>query len=495
MALSLGLAHQDDAELAARRPPGCSTARRSPRRAWPAPPCWPAQSSDPALGKLRRQLLAVRQQLARLTLATPRPGQEKQRLQQLEELTGQEQDLAKQLRQAGSTAVVARWVELADAPQGPARRRRPHRHRPLRRLRLQGQAGQKQWQPARYAAWVTPQSGPVRADRPGPGRRRSTPPSSSSAQALQDAAEAHQGRRARPKAEKALREPLEALAKLVLHAAAAAHRQEQALAGQPRRQPVAGALGGPAAARRQVRRREAPHQLPDQRPRPAARAAGQGDRRAPRWCWPTPTSTSTRTRRAEATRLLGKADEEATRGAVRASAAGRSRAPAGHGRRGRGDHAAPAELRRRRAARATPASRRWRRSFKAAQHPRVLVLSTHGFFLPDQEVAATSEGRPGKPKAAKTWENPLLRCGLLLAGCNNAAKADGRRRRRADRPGDRRHRPARQRAGGAVGLRDGPGRGAERRGRRRPAPGVPAGRGRRRWWRRCGRCPTSSRPS
>ena len=61
--------------------------------------------------------------------------------------------------------------------------------------------------------------------------------------------------------------------------------------------------------------------------------------------------------------------------------------------------------------------------FKAARSPRVLVLSTHGFFLPDQEVTYDEKGGMGKAKPAKRWENPLLRCGLLLAGCNNAAKA------------------------------------------------------------------------
>jgi len=74
--------------------------------------------------------------------------------------------------------------------------------------------------------------------------------------------------------------------------------------------------------------------------------------------------------------------------------------------------------------------------FKALQRPRVLVMSTHGFFLPDQVAhsadsqAADSAGADsrGAPLAAdgKPLENPLLRCGLLLAGCNRrGATIDG----------------------------------------------------------------------
>jgi len=71
---------------------------------------------------------------------------------------------------------------------------------------------------------------------------------------------------------------------------------------------------------------------------------------------------------------------------------------------------------------------------KRVHRPQMLVLSTHGFFLPDQEVQPdddqmmlaygtrssallTAEGKP--------IENPLLRCGMLFAGCNQpAAGAD-----------------------------------------------------------------------
>src|SRR6202022_1257903 len=43
--------------------------------------------------------------------------------------------------------------------------------------------------------------------------------------------------------------------------------------------------------------------------------------------------------------------------------------------------------------------------FKTVRQPLVAVLCTHGFFLED----LTDPTLP---------ENPLLRCGLLLAGCN-----------------------------------------------------------------------------
>ncbi len=55
-----------------------------------------------------------------------------------------------------------------------------------------------------------------------------------------------------------------------------------------------------------------------------------------------------------------------------------------------------------------------------------MVLSTHGFALPDEDESAGKSAKT--PPSAKTtkgrFNNPLLRCGLVLAGANRAASAD-----------------------------------------------------------------------
>lgn len=64
---------------------------------------------------------------------------------------------------------------------------------------------------------------------------------------------------------------------------------------------------------------------------------------------------------------------------------------------------------------------------KRLESPSIVTFSTHGFFLPDQEVdgedlssSADSRFRTvPKNKNGRPIENPLLRCGLLLSGCNN----------------------------------------------------------------------------
>jgi len=59
---------------------------------------------------------------------------------------------------------------------------------------------------------------------------------------------------------------------------------------------------------------------------------------------------------------------------------------------------------------------------KTTKGPRILVLSTHGYFLPDQEAAApelfADALQSAMSKDGKPLEYPLLRCGLALAGAN-----------------------------------------------------------------------------
>jgi CHAT domain-containing protein len=46
-----------------------------------------------------------------------------------------------------------------------------------------------------------------------------------------------------------------------------------------------------------------------------------------------------------------------------------------------------------------------------------MVISTHGFFQEEQQAKAADDDS-GLSKLRAQFENPLLRCGLLMAGCN-----------------------------------------------------------------------------
>ena len=54
--------------------------------------------------------------------------------------------------------------------------------------------------------------------------------------------------------------------------------------------------------------------------------------------------------------------------------------------------------------------------FKSIRHPHAVVLSTHGEFATAQDMGVDESHL--KPGAGFLLENPLLRCHLLLAGCN-----------------------------------------------------------------------------
>ena len=66
---------------------------------------------------------------------------------------------------------------------------------------------------------------------------------------------------------------------------------------------------------------------------------------------------------------------------------------------------------------------------KAVQSPQVLHLATHAFFLSDQQFKqinsagwnlAFAEPGPDRARTSSDWENPMVRCGVALAGANHA---------------------------------------------------------------------------
>jgi CHAT domain-containing protein/Tfp pilus assembly protein PilF len=423
-ALSLGLRHPDQKEVAELSAGWLVNGKGITQEAMAQAALLALDTRDQRLSKVVQELLQTRQQLARLTLTPPDSAKVEERQRNLDKLNQREQELAIQLRLAGGRAGDTSWVELPRLRQALPRDAVLINLARFEVFDFQATGGQKQRRPARYAAWVIPAEGPVRVLDLGPADAIDADVRKAR-QALQDAPKAIR-LKGEADAEKAVLEPLEALARKVLQPllphidktkqwvvspdgnlwlvpwaalpltdgryAVEGHTLSYVISGRDLVQSLP-AKAAPAAPlvladpdfdldpaelslvnRRVLREQEAPAET---------RGLSQALR-------------------------LGRIQRLPGTAAEAQAIKDKLRDYAGVAPRVLTDKDATVSL------------------FQAVRNPRVVVLSTHGYFLPDQEAEPDERDHPGRPNAAPQGlrlENPLLRCGLLLAGCNNAARA------------------------------------------------------------------------
>jgi CHAT domain-containing protein/Tfp pilus assembly protein PilF len=399
-ALSLGLARSKDANVAALCATWLLNGKAVAEEALAQSALQARDRRDPAKAERAASLHAVRARLARLSVAPP-PADESAHRQKLQELAEQEEDLSRQLAAAGgASATAAPWLELRELrkalPAGAA-------FIDVARFGVFdfGAAPDKRRKPARYVAWVTRAEGDVRVVDLGEAAAIDE-----AVAAVRRALEQSAGvirQRGEPAAEKELRGPLEALSNLVLrpllpHAGQSSEwvvspdgnlwlvPWEILLLADGKYAVEQHALRYVVSGRDLVARpgREAKAGAPLVVADPDFDLDARPARLSPVRAGEPTRGLSSLLRLGRVKRLPGTLVEaKAIRPSLQLYA-----------------KQSPKQLLGREALEG---------AVKAVANPRVLVLSTHGFFVP------AKQGEPA--------QSPLLRCGLLLAGCNERAKA------------------------------------------------------------------------
>ncbi|MFO0810962.1 MAG: tetratricopeptide repeat protein [Gemmataceae bacterium] len=425
IALALGLLRRADPAIADRSASWVLNGKSVSHQALAERALLERDAADPARRELVRQLQEARRRHAVLAMTGARPGQEARRGEDLRNLDAERAELERKLAAAGGTAAAAAdpWVGL-DA----VRRALPADGTLVEIARFHTYDFAKgQLLSPRYAAWVVPPAGAgsVQVVDLGP------------ASEIENAVEALRTTLAKaarpdgpirtqgePEAEAALRRPLDALAKLVLHPLL------PHLTGRPK------VLLSPDGELWLVPWAALP--LPDGRYAVEAHAvtllASGRDVAAPR---------AARHDNAGPPAVVADPDFDlpAAEAAARVKTLLPGRPPVPDGLRGLAAStwlptAARLPGTATEAAAIRPALQklggREPRLYlggdalegvvKAMKGPRVAVFSTHGFALADQEVARDVGTKP-VAKNDGSPQNPLLRCGLLLAGCNR--RGDG----------------------------------------------------------------------
>ncbi len=213
IALSVALGRSDDRATATRSAGWLLNGKGLAQQALAERALLARGGEDPAAAQLVTRLRDVRNRLAALTLATPRPGQEGDRKRELTRLDEQERELSKKLGQVtGRPKRDDPWVE-PDA----ARKALPIDAVLIEIGRFYVFDFKANWQPAHYAAWVIPAAGRGDVQVIDLGKAKRIEEAVSAARrALQPEIELLRSR-GEPDAEQQLQKPLQDLARLVLH--------------------------------------------------------------------------------------------------------------------------------------------------------------------------------------------------------------------------------------------------------------------------------------
>jgi len=437
-ALSLALVLSDDRATAARSAGWLLNGKGLAQQALAERALLARTGKDPATAQLVTQLRDVRNRLAALTLATPRPGQENDRMRELAQLDEQERELSKKLGQVtGRPRRDDPWVEPdavrtalpADAVLVEIAR--------FNVFDFQAKDRQNRWQPPHYAAWVIPTEGRGEVQVIDLGEAKPIEEAVAAARrALQPEIELLRSR-GEPDAEQQLQKPLQDLARLVL----------QPLLphiGQANRwliSPDAALWLVPWAALplpdgRYAVERHLISYLVSGRDLVADLGSKAGERPIV-LADPDYDLDPAQARATTRQMLRERAGPEPAQEPLLALR-GSSRSLAGATFAHLPGTAAEAEAVLPRLTRYAGIEPRLYTGpqaleavFKAVQRPRIVMLITHGFFLeepetkPEDRPALALDGGRSPAKSGPLPENPLLRCGLVLAGANQRDRASG----------------------------------------------------------------------
>jgi CHAT domain-containing protein len=422
-ALSLGLRHAADQGLAARSAAWLLNGKAVIQQTSAEAILLARDSDDPATANLARRLADTRRQLARLTLTTSEPGQDAEYKRQLQDLTAREQDLAKQLSKAGNRAANADpWVD-----HGKVVRALPPDAALIDIARFDVDDCKTVIKPkerGRYVAWISRAGQPVRVLDLGPAQEIDA----EVAKVRKALADAPKGIRTKgePEAEAALRESLQGLAKRVLHPLLPhVGKTKHWVVSPDGNLWLAPWSALPLPNGKYAIEEHSIAYVVSGRDLVVATARANVQPSAP-LVFADPDFDLGRDQVVRETRALtrGQQPSDRTRGLSRALNLGTT--PRLPGTAAEAEAVAP---RLRQYAGVEPRVYTNQQAlagvFQTARNPKVVLLSTHGFFLPTQEVEPAERDLHGTEavKAVPGVENPLLRSGLLLAGCNHAGRA------------------------------------------------------------------------